>query len=78
MVCHCSVPNGFPQPDTTASHPAAPPQSVELPHPAKAMTPPQRQQLGASLSGARPGGNALPTQLLSCRSPGGGHPILHS
>ena len=39
MVCHCSVPNDFPQPGTRALHPATPP------HPAKAMTPPQRRQL---------------------------------
>ncbi len=39
MVCHCSVPDGFPQPDTRVPHPATPP------HPAKAMTPPQRRQL---------------------------------
>ena len=39
MVCHCSVPDGFPQPDTRIPHPATPL------HPAKAMTPPQRQQL---------------------------------
>jgi len=39
MVCHCSVPNGFPQSNTRVLHPAAPP------HPAQAMTPPQRRQL---------------------------------
>jgi len=33
MVCQCSVPDGFPQPDTSVLHPA------------KAMTPPQRRQL---------------------------------
>jgi len=33
MVCHCSVPDGFPQPDSKVLHPA------------KAMTPPQRRQL---------------------------------
>jgi len=39
MVCHCNVPSVCPQPDTEALHPATPP------HPAKAMTPPQRRQL---------------------------------
>jgi hypothetical protein len=39
MVCHCSVPNVFPQPDTRVLCAAAPP------HPAKAMTPTQRRQL---------------------------------
>ena len=39
MVCHCSVPDSSPQPDTRVLHPATPP------HPAKAMTPPQRRQL---------------------------------
>jgi len=39
MVCHCSVPDGFPQPDTRVLHPATPP------HPAKAMMPRQRRQL---------------------------------
>ena len=35
MVCHCSVPNGFPQPDSRVLHLSTPP------HPAKAMTRPQ-------------------------------------
>ena len=39
MVCHCSVPEVFPQPDTKALYPATPS------HPAKAMTPLQRRQL---------------------------------
>ena len=39
MVCQCSVPDGFPQPDTSVLHPAKPL------HPAKAMTPAQRRQL---------------------------------
>jgi len=39
MVCHCSVPNVFPQPNTWVLH------SATASHPAKAMTPPQRQQL---------------------------------
>jgi hypothetical protein len=39
MVCQCSVPDGFPQPDTSVLHPAT------RPHPAKTMTPPQRRQL---------------------------------
>jgi hypothetical protein len=39
MVCHCSVPDGFPQADTRVLQPAT------SPHPAKAMTPPQRRQL---------------------------------
>jgi len=47
MVCHCSVPNGCPQPDARVLHPAA------ASHPAKAMTPPQRQQLALeALAGA--------------------------
>ena len=41
MVCHCSVPDVFPQPDTAVFHPA------------KAMTPPQRRQLALeALAGA--------------------------
>ena len=39
MVCHCSVPEVCPQPDIRVLHLAT------LPHPAKAMTSPQRQQL---------------------------------
>ncbi len=39
MVCHCSVPDSSPQPDTKVLHPAT------LTHPAKAMTPAQRRQL---------------------------------
>jgi len=39
MVCHCSIPHDFPQADTRVLQPSAPP------HPAKAMTPPQRRQL---------------------------------
>ena len=39
MVCHCSVPNVCPQPDTRVLQPATPP------HPAKGMTPPERRQL---------------------------------
>jgi len=39
MVCHYSVRGGFPQPDTRVLQPST------LPHPAKAMTPPQRRQL---------------------------------
>jgi len=47
MVCHCSVPDVFPQPDTGVLHSAAPPLS------AKAMTPPQRRQLALeALAGA--------------------------
>ena len=47
MVCHCSVPDGCPQPDARVLHPAA------ASHPAKAMTPPQRQQLALeALAGA--------------------------
>ena len=47
MVCHCSVPNDFSQPDTRVLHP------VILPHPAKAMMPPQRRQLALeALAGA--------------------------
>jgi hypothetical protein len=38
-VCHCSVPNVCPQPDTRVLHPATPL------CPAKAMTPPERRQL---------------------------------
>jgi len=38
-VCHCSVPNDLPHPDTRALQPANPP------HPAKSMMPPQRRQL---------------------------------
>ena len=40
MVCHCNIPDVFPQPDTKVFHPVTPP-----PHPAKAMTPPRRRQL---------------------------------
>ena len=41
MVCHCSVPDVFPQADTAVFHPA------------KAMTPPQRRQLAIeALAGA--------------------------
>ena len=39
MVCHCSVPKVFPQPSTRVLH------AGTASHPAKAMTPPQRQQL---------------------------------
>lgn len=39
MVCHCSVPDSSPQPDTKVPHTATPT------HPAKAMTPAQRRQL---------------------------------
>ena len=39
MVCQCSVPDGFPQPQTSVLHRAKPL------HPAKAMTPAQRRQL---------------------------------
>ncbi len=39
MVCHCSAPYSFPLADTRILQPATPP------HPAKAMTPPQRRQL---------------------------------
>ena len=39
MVCYCSVPDGSPQPDTRVLQSASPS------HPAKAMTPPQRQRL---------------------------------
>ena len=39
MVCHCSVPNVCPQPDTRVLHPITPP------YPAKAMRPPERRQL---------------------------------
>ena len=39
MVCHGSVPNVFPQPNTRVLHLAT------ASHPAEAMTPPQRQQL---------------------------------
>jgi hypothetical protein len=39
MVCHCSVPDGLPQPDIRVLDPTTPL------HPAKAMTPPQRRQL---------------------------------
>jgi hypothetical protein len=39
MVCHCSVLDSSPQPDTKVLHPATPT------HPAKAMTPAQRRQL---------------------------------
>ena len=39
MVCHCSVPEVFPQPDTKVLYPATPS------HPAKEMTPLQRRQL---------------------------------
>jgi len=39
MVCHCSVPDGSPQPGRRASHPAT------LSHPAKTMRPAQRRQL---------------------------------
>ena len=47
MVCHCSVPNDFSQPDTRVLHPVIPP------HPAKAMMPPQRRQLALeALAGA--------------------------
>ena len=47
MVCHCSVPNDLPQPGTRVFHPAI------LPHPAKAMMPPQRRQLALeALAGA--------------------------
>ena len=47
MVCHCSVPNDLPQPDTETFHPTI------LPHPAKAMMPPQRRQLALeALAGA--------------------------
>ena len=52
MVCHCSVPNDLPQPGTRVFHPAI------LPHPAKAMMPPQRRQLALeALAG---------TQTVSC------------
>jgi hypothetical protein len=39
MVCHCSVPDSSPQPDTKVLH------FSTSTHPAKAMTPPQRWQL---------------------------------
>ena len=59
MVCHCSVPNGVPQPEirglhlSTPSRPATSSHSTTPPHPAKAMTPPQRRQLAVeALAGA--------------------------
>ena len=45
MVCHCIVPSVCPHPDTTTPYPATSPCFTSLPHSAKAMTPPQRQQL---------------------------------
>ena len=48
MVCHCSILNDLPQPDTETFHPTI------LPHPAKAMMPPQRRQLALeALAGAQ-------------------------
>jgi hypothetical protein len=39
MVCHCSIPDSSPQPDTKVLHSATPT------HPARAMTPAQRRHL---------------------------------
>jgi hypothetical protein len=45
MVCHCSVPDVFPQPDAAAFHPAQTQPNTSILHPAQAMTPPQRRRL---------------------------------
>ena len=53
MVPHCSVPVGLPKPDSRTFHSATLPHSATLFHPAKAMTPPRRQQLALeALAGA--------------------------
>ena len=57
MVCHCSVLDGFPQPDHRALHPATPlhPATSLHPatplHPAKVMTSARRRQLALDALG---------------------------
>ncbi len=53
MVCHCSVPDGCPQPNAGIVDPANAPGLAEPLHAAKAMTPPKRRQLALeALAGA--------------------------
>jgi len=56
MVCHCSVPNVFPQPDPAVCHPA------------KAMAPPQRRQLALeALAGTETFSRLAPAECYWCK-----------
>lgn len=45
MVCHCSGPDVFPQPDAAVFHPAPTQPNTAILHPAQTITPPQRRRL---------------------------------